>query len=76
MKTRSQAQKAALQHHDIDALFLTAHYAERMISAHQRMTETEKQDLYAWEARHLGIDGQACSMDWPGWAAVYARLEH
>lgn len=48
---------------------------ERMLELSEQLTPTERAELDAWEKAHLG-DGVTCSSDWPGWAAVLARLSH
>ncbi len=49
---------------------------ERMLKTYESMTDTEKHDLHAWEAKWVTGSGEFGSSDWPGWAAVHARLAH
>lgn len=49
--------------------------AERIVRLAPKMTQEERMALAEWEAEHL--DGHSVgTTDWPGWAAVVARLSH
>lgn len=50
--------------------------AERIVTMHAQMTESEKQALALWEQERVLGDGELATSDWPGWLAVYQRLGH
>lgn len=48
---------------------------ERIMQAHSQMTTDEIATLKAWEKENLG-KGTLGTTDWPGWAAIIARISH
>lgn len=49
---------------------------ERIITAVAVMSESEKNELKAWEKNHVTGDDQRATSDWPGWDAVINRISH
>lgn len=49
---------------------------ERLLKAHEAMTEAEKAELHAWETQYVTGDGEFARTDWPGWPAVIARISN
>lgn len=40
------------------------------------MSDSEKNELKAWDKAFLTGDGQRSTSDWPGWDAVINRISH
>lgn len=49
---------------------------ERIISAAIVMSDSEKNELKAWEQVHLTGDNGFATSDWPGWDAIINRISH
>lgn len=49
---------------------------ERIVRAMERMTVDELAQLRAWEKQNVTGDGRRGTSDWPGWQAVFERLQH
>lgn len=48
---------------------------ERIATFLPSLTEAEREDLQEWEQKYVTGDGARSSSDWPGWAAVFKRLQ-
>ena len=51
---------------------------EQLIELQKRMSADELAALQAWEAKHLGHDGEReiGTTDWPGWVEIIKRYSH